>query len=80
MDTNPTSAEDTANESSDLPDLDTEDGEVLKEEGVTGEEEEGVETNEEEGNEEGNEKDGPVSNNDMENSVIVVASCRPRRI
>jgi len=39
-----------------------------------------VETNEEEGNEEGNEKDGPVSNNDMENSVIVVASGRPRRI
>ena len=40
MDTDPTAAEENANESSDLPDLDTEDTEVLKEEGVTGEEEE----------------------------------------
>jgi len=40
MDTGPTSAEDTANESSDLPDLDTEDEEVLEEGGVTGEVEE----------------------------------------
>jgi len=38
--TDPTSAEDTANESSDLSDLDTEDEEVPEEEGVTGEEEE----------------------------------------
>ena len=75
MDTDPTSAEDTANESSDLADLDTEDEEVLEEEGVTGEEEEEEEEgNEEEGNEEGNEEDEPVSNDDMEHSVIVVAS------
>ena len=40
MDTDRTSAEDTANESSDLTDLDTEDEKVLEEEGVTGEEEE----------------------------------------
>jgi len=40
VDTGPTSAEDTTNESSDLPDLDTEDKEVLEEEVVTGEEEE----------------------------------------
>jgi hypothetical protein len=40
VDTDPTSAEDTANESSDLTDLDTEDEEVLEEEGVTGEGEE----------------------------------------
>jgi len=53
----------TANESSDLTDLDTEDEEVLEEEGVTGEEEEEEdgEGNEEEGNEEGNEEDAPVS-------------------
>jgi hypothetical protein len=38
VDTDPTSAEDTASESSDLPDLDTEDEGVLEEEGVTGEE------------------------------------------
>ena len=38
MDTDSTSAEDTTNESSDLPDLDTEDKEVLEEEGVIGEE------------------------------------------
>jgi hypothetical protein len=36
MDTDPTSAEDTANESSDLTELDTEDEEVLEEEGATG--------------------------------------------
>ena len=40
MDTDLTSAEDTANESSDLTDLNTEDEEVLEEQGVTGEEEE----------------------------------------
>jgi len=82
MDTGPTSAEDTANESSDLPDLDTEDNEVLEEEGVTGEEDEAKEEerNEEEGNEEGNEEDEPVSSDDMEHSVIVVASGRPRGI
>jgi len=40
VDTGPTSAEDTANESSDLPDLDNEDNEVFEKEGVTGEEEE----------------------------------------
>jgi hypothetical protein len=73
--------EDTANESRDWPDLDTEDEEVL-EEGVTGEEEEEEEEegNEEEGNEEGNEEDEPVSNDDMEHSVIVVASGLPRGI
>jgi len=38
VDTDSTSAEDTTNESSDLPDLDTEDKEVLEEEGVIGEE------------------------------------------
>ena len=82
MDTGPTSAEDTANESSDLPDLDTEDNEVLEEEGVTGEEDEAKEEerNEEEGNEEGNEEDEPVSSDDMEHSVIVVTSGRPRGI
>jgi len=80
-DTDPTSVEDTANESCDLPDLDTVDEEVL-EEGVTGEEEEEEEEegNEEEGNEEGNEEDELVSNDDMEHSVIVVASGRPRGI
>jgi hypothetical protein len=40
VDTDPTSVEDTANESSDLIDRDTEDEKVLEEEGVTGEEEE----------------------------------------
>jgi len=40
VDIDPTSAEDTANESSELPDQDTEDEEVLEEEMVTGEEEE----------------------------------------
>ena len=40
MDTDLTSAEDTANESSDLTDMNTEDEEVTEEEGVTGEEEE----------------------------------------
>jgi len=58
-----------------LTELDTEDEEVLEEKEVTGEEEE-----EEEENEEGNEEDEPVSNVDMEHSVIVVASGRPRRI
>jgi len=73
VDTDPTCAEDTANESSDLPDLDTEDAEVLGEEGVAGEEEEEEE-------EERNEEDEPVSDDDMEHSVIVVASGRPRGI
>jgi hypothetical protein len=77
--TDSTSAEDTANESGDLPDLDTEDKEVLEEEGVFGEEEEEKEE-EEERNEEGNEEDEPVSNDDMEHSVIVVASGPPRGI
>jgi len=67
--TDPTSAEDTANDSSDLTEPDTEKEEVLEEEEVTAEEEE-----EEEGNEEGNEEDEPVSNDDMEHSVIVVVS------
>ena len=85
MDTGPTSAEDTANKSTDFPDLNTEDEEVLEEEGVTGEQEEEEEGNEEEGNEEEgneerNEEDEPVSNDDMEHSVIVVASGRPRGI
>jgi len=82
MGTSPTSAEDTANESSDLADLDTEDNEVLEEERVTGEaeEEEEDERNEGEGNEVGNEEDEPVSSDDMEHSVIVVASGRPRSI
>jgi hypothetical protein len=53
VDTDPTSAEDTANESSDWTDLDTEDEEVLEEEGVTEDEEE---EEGEEGNEEGNRK------------------------
>jgi len=80
-DTNPTSVEDTANESCDLPDLDTEDEEVL-EEGVTGEEEEEKEEegNEEDGKEERNEEDEPVSNDDMEHSLLVVASGRPTGI
>jgi hypothetical protein len=63
--TDPTSAEDTANESSDLTELDTQDGEVLEEIEVTGKEEEEVEGNEKEGNEKkGNEKDETVSNDD----------------
>jgi hypothetical protein len=66
----------TANESSDLTDLDTEDEEVLEEEGVTVEEEE---EDEEEGNEEGNEVDETVSTMTW-SSVIVVASGRPRVI
>ena len=74
VDSDPTSMEDTANESSDLPDLDAEDEEVLEEEE---EEEEGNET---EGNEEGNEEDEKVSNDDMEHSVIEVASGCPRGI
>jgi len=72
--TDPSSAEDTANDSSDLTELDTEDEEVLEEEEVTGEEEE-----EEGGNEEWNDEDEPVSKIDMEHSVIIVASGRPRR-
>jgi hypothetical protein len=40
VDTDPISAEDTGNESSYLPDLETKDEEVLEQEGVTGEEEE----------------------------------------
>jgi hypothetical protein len=71
--TDPTSVEDIANESSDLTELDTEDEEVLEEEEVTGEEEQEEEEEENEDNE-------AVSNDDMEHSVIVVASGRPRRI
>ncbi|KAF8539844.1 hypothetical protein BDD12DRAFT_805019 [Trichophaea hybrida] len=70
--TDPTSAEDTANESSDLTELDIEEEEVFEEEEVAGEEEE-----EEEENEEGNKEDAPVSNHDMVYSVIVVASGHP---
>jgi hypothetical protein len=80
VDTDPISAEDTANESRDLPDLNTEDEEVLEEEGVTGEEVEEEDGNEEEGNEEGNKEDEPVSNDDMERSVIVVVSGLPRGV
>jgi len=83
VDTDPISAEDTANESNDLPDMDTEDEGLLKEEGITGEEEEDEEEDrnvEEEGNEEGNEEDEPVSNDDMEHSVSVVASGHPQGI
>jgi len=82
MGTGPTSAEDTANGSSDLPDLETEDNEVLEEEEVTGEEkeEEADERNQGDGNEEVNEEDEPVSSDDMEHSVIVVASGCPRGI
>ncbi|KAF8538647.1 hypothetical protein BDD12DRAFT_884610 [Trichophaea hybrida] len=65
--TDPTSAEDTANDSSDLVELDTEDEEVQDEEEVTGEEEEEEEG---EGNEERNEEDEPVSNDDMEQSRL----------
>ena len=75
MDADPTSAEDTANESSDLTDLDTEDEEVLEEEGATAEEEEDGEDNQE-----GNEEDELDSNDYMEHRVIVVASGRPRGI
>ena len=64
--TDPTSAEDTANESSDLTEIDIEDEEVLKEEEVTRVEEEEKEGNEEEGyEEEGNEEDKSVSNDYM---------------
>jgi hypothetical protein len=77
VDTDPPSAEHTGNESSYLADLETKDEEVLVEEGVTGEEEE---VQEREGNEKGNEEDEPVSNDDMEDSVIVVASGSPRGI
>jgi hypothetical protein len=50
--------------------------------GVTGavEEEEEEEGNEEEGSEKENEEDEPVSNDDMEHSVIVIASGHPRGI
>ncbi|KAF8534695.1 hypothetical protein BDD12DRAFT_895364 [Trichophaea hybrida] len=72
----PTSVEDTAHESSDLTELDTEDEEVLEEEEVTGEEQE---EEEEEGNEEGNEQDEPVSNDGIEHSVIVSDLNRPVR-
>jgi len=82
MDTGRTSAEDTANESRDFPELDPENIEDFEVERVTGEEqeEEEEERNEEEGNEEGNEKDEPVSSDDREHSVIAVASGRPRGI
>ena len=43
-------------------------------------EEEDEKRNEENGNAEGNEEDEPVSNDDMEHSVIVVASGRPKSI
>jgi hypothetical protein len=67
--TDSTSAEDTADESSDLTEQNTEDGEVL----------EVAEGNEKQGNEEeGNEEDGTVPNDDTDHSVIVVASGRPR--
>jgi len=56
-----------------LTELDTEDEEVHKEKEVTGEEEE-------EGNGEGTEEDEPVSNDDMDHSVIVIASGSPRLI
>ena len=71
--TDPTSVDDTANEGSDLTDLDTEDEEVFEEEEVTGEEEpeEEAEVNEEDGSEE-----EMLGSNDMEQSVIVVASGR----
>jgi hypothetical protein len=62
-----------------LTELDTEDEDVLEEEEVTGEGEE-EEEEEEEGNEEGNEEVEPVSNDEMEHCVIVVASGRPRRV
>ena len=61
LSTDPTTAEDTANESSDLTDRDTEDEEVLEEEGVTGEKEEEEDGSEDAGNEEDNEGDEPVS-------------------
>jgi len=77
VDIDPTSAEDTGTESSYLPDLETKDEEVLKQEGFTWEEEA---VQEGEGNEEGNEEDEPISNDDMEDSVIVVASGSPRGI
>jgi hypothetical protein len=62
VDTNPTSAEDTAKESSDLPGPNSEDEKVLAKERVTGaeDEEEEVERNEEQGNENENEEDEPV--------------------
>jgi hypothetical protein len=60
-----------------LTEPDSEDEEILEGEEITGEEEE---EEEEEGTEEGNEEDEPVSNDDMEHSVIIVASGCPRCI
>ena len=78
--TDPTSAEDTPDESSDWTGLDTQGGDVLEEKEVTGKEEEEVHGNEKEGNEgKGNEKDETVSNDDMEHIVIEVVPGRPRR-
>ena len=57
--------------------LDTEDGAVLEEEEVTGEEMEEGEGNEKEENEEEGNEDETVSNDDMEHNVIVVAPGRP---
>ena len=79
MDTDSTSAEHTANESSDLPGLDIDDKKVLEEEGVIGEDEEEKEE-EEERNEKGNEEGELVLNDDMEHSVIVVALGRLKGI
>jgi len=76
--TDPTSAEDTADKSSDSTGLDTADWEVLEEDEATVEEvEEGEGNEKEENEEEGNEEDVTVSNDDMEHSVIVVAPGRP---
>ncbi|KAF8533215.1 hypothetical protein BDD12DRAFT_899920 [Trichophaea hybrida] len=87
----PASTEDAADDSSEMTELDTEDGEVLEEE-LTGEEEEEEEHNKEEGNEEegneeegneeeGNEEDGneeeTVSNDDMEHSSSDVSQLAP---
>jgi len=71
--TDPLSVDDTAYESSDLTELDTEDEDVLEEEEITGEEEpeEEEEVNEVDGSEE-----EMLCSNDMEQSVIVVASGR----
>jgi len=82
VDTDPTSAEDTTKEGSDLSDMDIEDEEVLVKGGVTmaEEEEEEEECNEVEGNENGNEEDEPVSNDDVEHSVIDVESGHARGI
>jgi hypothetical protein len=60
--------------------MDTEDEKLLKEEGITGEEEEDEEEerNEEKGIQEGNKKDQLVSNNGIEYSISVVASGHAR--